>query len=85
MPGYLSRLGSNNSGLNDTSGRGFPDIPAYSVDFQTVLNGTATSDVGTSCSTPTWASAVALLNDKLVTASMPLYSHIFTLLTNTVE
>ncbi|CCM03030.1 uncharacterized protein FIBRA_05147 [Fibroporia radiculosa] len=68
---YLSQLGSTNSGLYNASGRGFPDVSAQGVDFFISLNGNFYTLSGTSCSTPTFASVIALLNDQLVAAGKP--------------
>ncbi|OSX61672.1 hypothetical protein POSPLADRAFT_1143941 [Postia placenta MAD-698-R-SB12] len=68
---YLSLLGSNDSGLYNASGRGYPDVSAYSVAFDVIVDGEVNTEVGTSCSAPTWASVVALLNDRLVSAGKP--------------
>lgn len=68
---YLSLLGSNDSGLYNASGRGYPDVSAYSVGFDVIVDGEVNTEVGTSCSAPTWASVIALLNDRLVSAGKP--------------
>lgn len=61
--GYLELLGSNDTGLYNTSGRGFPDISAFGVEYATIVNGAYQGATGTSCSTPMWASVIALLNE----------------------
>ncbi|CCL99683.1 uncharacterized protein FIBRA_01704 [Fibroporia radiculosa] len=68
---YLSILGSNNTGLYNASGRGFPDISAYGVNFETIGMGDLLLASGTSCAAPTFASIVALLNDRLLAAGKP--------------
>ncbi|GBE83937.1 Tripeptidyl-peptidase SED2 [Sparassis crispa] len=70
---YLSILGNNESGLYNASGRGFPDVSAYSSGFLITLDGEDDPRpvCGTSCSTPTWASIIALLNDALVGEGRP--------------
>jgi len=70
---YLARLGTNDSGLYNHSGRGYPDISAYGVGFEVVRvdDGTILEIDGTSCSAPTSASVVALLNDQLLAAGKP--------------
>ncbi|EJT98782.1 subtilisin-like protein [Dacryopinax primogenitus] len=70
---YLSWLGSDLEGWYNASGRGFPDVAAQGDRFQIVApayltvkssNGTKVGLVGgTSASSPTFASVVALLND----------------------
>lgn len=65
---YLERLGSNNTGLYNTTGRGFPDVAAYAENFDVVVAGVAQKIGGTSAATPTFASVIALLNDELIQA-----------------
>lgn len=68
---YLARVGINDSGLYNGSGRGYPDIAAYGVGFEVVDDGTILEIDGTSCSAPTWASVVPLLNDQLLAVGKP--------------
>ncbi|KAL6302074.1 peptidase S8/S53 domain-containing protein [Sparassis latifolia] len=56
---YTQALGSTYGGLCNTAGRG---------NYQIVLNGGGASVVGTSASTPTFASIIALLNNELALA-----------------
>ena len=65
---YLSALGSTNSGRYDASGRGFPDVAAQGVDYEVVVDGSLEGVSGTSCASPTFASVVSLLNDRLAAA-----------------
>lgn len=65
---YLSALGSTNSGKYNASGRGFPDIAAAGHAVEIYYQGSATTVDGTSCSSPIFASIIALLNDELVAA-----------------
>ncbi|KZT71838.1 subtilisin-like protein [Daedalea quercina L-15889] len=65
---YLATIGDQNSGLYNASGRGYPDVSVYAVNFEVVLEGMSWSLSGTSCSAPTFASIVALLNDRLLAA-----------------
>lgn len=65
---YLQALGSTNEGLYNASGRGFPDVSAQGENFQIVIDSETGSVDGTSCSSPTFASVIALLNDELITA-----------------
>ncbi|KAF5384574.1 hypothetical protein D9757_007503 [Collybiopsis confluens] len=65
---YLSNLGSTYSGLYSASGRAYPDVSAQGQKYQVIVNGGVVSVGGTSCSSPTFASIVAYLNDfKLAT------------------
>ncbi|RPD54221.1 family S53 protease [Lentinus tigrinus ALCF2SS1-7] len=68
---YFGQLGSTNAGLFNTSGRGFPDISAQSVNFFTWIADELFFVLGTSASTPTWASVIALLNDARLNAGKP--------------
>lgn len=52
--------------LFNATGRGIPDVAAVGVDFPIIVNGATMSVAGTSCSTPTFAGIVALLNDARV-------------------
>ena len=68
VEGYLDALGSTNDGLFNRTGRAFPDVSAQSVNFITRINGSFGLVEGTSASTPTFASVVALLNDARLSA-----------------
>lgn len=63
---YLQQLGNTNAGLFNTTGRGFPDVAYQGVDFNIVVNGEGTTVDGTSCSAPSFASSVALINANLL-------------------
>ncbi|KAJ7490723.1 family S53 protease [Mycena latifolia] len=65
---YLKAQGTTNQGLFNASGRGYPDVSAQGENVQIVLSGGTTPVFGTSCSTPIFASIVALLNDQLIAA-----------------
>ncbi|KAH8111226.1 family S53 protease [Phellopilus nigrolimitatus] len=65
---YLKDLGSTNDGLFNPSGRGFPDISAQGTNVIIVQNGGDQPVQGTSCSSPIFASVIALLNDDLIAA-----------------
>lgn len=68
---YLATIGSVDSELYNRSGRGIPDVSAYAVDFDVVINGNVVPINGTSAATPTFASIIALLNDQLISAGKP--------------
>ncbi|KAI8970637.1 family S53 protease-like protein [Trametes punicea] len=66
---YLTMLATSTQanatlGRFNATGRGFPDVSAKADDFRVWENGTA-SLFGTSAASPTFASVVALLNDRL--------------------
>ncbi|TFK80828.1 family S53 protease-like protein [Polyporus arcularius HHB13444] len=68
---YLTNLGSTYSGLYNTSGRGFPDVAAQGTNFVVNVAGQLFLVGGTSASSPTFASIVALANDHLLNAGKP--------------
>ncbi|EJF62034.1 subtilisin-like protein [Dichomitus squalens LYAD-421 SS1] len=67
---YLATHGSKNAGRFNASGRAFPDIAAKADHF-VVLEPDVFSFTGTSAASPTVASIVALLNDRLLNAGKP--------------
>lgn len=87
---YLDYLGDANAGLYNASGRAFPDVAAYSVNFDVIYGGAEGPINGTSCSGPTFASIISLLNDELIAAGRPvlgflnpwLYSNVSATLTD---
>ena len=60
---YVVSLGSTYKGYYNPSGRGYPDVALVSEPFQIIINGGVTSVLGTSCSSPSWAALVSVLND----------------------
>ena len=67
---YLALHGHTNAGRFNVSGRGFPDIAAKADDF-IILEPVVNPIYGTSASSPTVASIVALLNDHLLNKRRP--------------
>ncbi|KAJ7202151.1 peptidase S8/S53 domain-containing protein [Mycena pura] len=65
---YIASLKGQYDGLFNTSGRGFPDVAAKSVNFEIIPTSHVTLLSGTSASTPVFASVIALLNDELISA-----------------
>ncbi|KAJ7465224.1 family S53 protease-like protein [Mycena latifolia] len=65
---YLTALGTTNSGKFTPTGRAFPDVSTQGVDFDIVSGGTLEGVSGTSCSSPTFASVIGLVNDRLIAA-----------------
>lgn len=65
VTGYLTKFGTNlpDPSLYNATGRGFPDISALGTQFQVVQGGFTQSVAGTSCSAPTMAGVISLLND----------------------
>ncbi|KAJ6516949.1 family S53 protease-like protein [Mycena vitilis] len=68
---YLTTIGTTNSGKFNRTGRGFPDVAAQGVNFEIAWDAETGTVDGTSCSSPTFASIIALLNDQLVAAGKP--------------
>jgi tripeptidyl-peptidase-1 len=68
---YLTALGTTNSGKFNKAGRAYPDVSTQGVDFQIVDGGQTGGVDGTSCSSPTFASVIGLINDKLIAAGKP--------------
>jgi len=60
---YLEAIGDANSNLFNASGRAYPDVAAQGENFQIVVGGEVEGVEGTSCSSPTFAGIIALLND----------------------
>lgn len=65
---FLSGLGSTYSGKYNASGRAFPDVAAIGDNVEIVYQGSTGLVGGTSCSSPIFASIIALLNDELESA-----------------
>lgn len=68
VDGYLKALGSTNAGRYNVSGRGYPDVSVHGTNFAISVNRTVRTVGGTSASAPTFASIVALVNDRLIGA-----------------
>ena len=71
VPEYVKDIGNEFAGLYNPNGRGYPDIAAQGYHFITVWNGTIVPLDGTSCSTPTAAAIISLVNDALLAANKP--------------
>ncbi|KAF8259525.1 subtilisin-like protein [Lactarius quietus] len=63
---FLRQLGNQYDGLYNAAGRGIPDISAQGLKFPMISNGEGFYMSGTSCSTPTVAGIISLLNDYLL-------------------
>lgn len=66
VSGYLATIGSEFAELYNKSGRAYPDIAAYGVNYTIIWNGTLRLVDGTSAATPTIAAILSLLNDALI-------------------
>ena len=65
---YIKAIGDTNKGLFNASGRAYPDVSTQGVNFLVQVAGQAQSVQGTSASAPTFASIIALLNDRRIGA-----------------
>lgn len=68
---YLEALGTQHEGLYNRLGRAIPDVSAMAYHFTVLWNGTGHMQDGTSASTPTVASIIALVNDALLADGRP--------------
>lgn len=68
VQGYLKTLGTENAGLYNTTGRAYPDVAAQGSRYKIYVGGKYYAVSGTSASTPTMASIIALLNDARLKA-----------------
>lgn len=57
--------------MYNASGRGFPDVAAFALNYRIAYQGRLSSVGGTSAATPVFASIVALLNDYLASQGKP--------------
>ena len=65
---YIHALNGTNAGLYNASGRAYPDVAAYGWDYEIIADGEVICISGTSAAAPTFASVIALLNDRLLAA-----------------
>ncbi|KAJ6153646.1 hypothetical protein N7470_006605 [Penicillium chermesinum] len=65
---YLTKLGDQWAGLFNPKGRAFPDVAAQGQNYAIYEKGRLGSVDGTSCSAPTFAGVIALLNDARIEA-----------------
>ncbi|KAH9172353.1 subtilisin-like protein [Lactarius sanguifluus] len=68
---FLERQGTQHAGLYNPEGRGIPDLAAQALRFPIFLENAGFLVEGTSCSTPTVAGIISLLNDYLITNGRP--------------
>ncbi|EGX88742.1 tripeptidyl-peptidase 1 precursor [Cordyceps militaris CM01] len=66
VKGYVAQLNSSTKASFNASGRAYPDIAALYTNFPLFRGSRQGTSGGTSASTPTTASIIALLNDYLV-------------------
>ncbi|KAJ7457652.1 peptidase S8/S53 domain-containing protein [Mycena galericulata] len=65
---YLTALGTTNAGKFTPTGRAYPDVSSQGVDFDIENGGKLEGVSGTSCSSPSFASVIGLINDRLIAA-----------------
>ena len=68
---YFDVLGDEYAGRYNQSGRGFPDVAAQGQNFVIVVEGEFYLVSGTSASSPTFASVVAMVNDVRLQQGRP--------------
>ncbi|KAI0261740.1 family S53 protease [Gloeopeniophorella convolvens] len=68
---YLAGIGDLNTGLFNPSGRAFPDISLAGQNFEIAWQQEFFLVDGTSCSTPSLASFISLINDRSIAAGQP--------------
>jgi tripeptidyl-peptidase-1 len=71
ISGYLATLSLDFPGVFNRSGRGYPDVALQGNNFEVVISNTTFGIGGTSASAPTFASIIALINDRLLAAGKP--------------
>jgi tripeptidyl-peptidase-1 len=68
---FLKTVPTNFKGVFNKAGRGYPDVAVQGWNFEIVSGGVTGLVGGTSASSPTFASIIALINDRLVAAGKP--------------
>lgn len=68
---YLTALGDTNNGKFNRTSRAFPDVSAVGIDLAVAFQNQFFTVDGTSCSTPIFASLIALINDNLTASGAP--------------
>jgi tripeptidyl-peptidase-1 len=71
VAGFLDTVPSDFVGTFNRTGRGYPDVATQGWNFEMVADGKVVLEGGTSASSPTFASIVALINDRLIAAGKP--------------
>ncbi|KAH8979555.1 subtilisin-like protein [Lactarius hatsudake] len=71
VPTFLLNFGSQYNGLYNPGGRGIPDIALQAMSYPIVFKDNPRVVGGTSCSTPTAAGIISLLNDYRISNGRP--------------
>ena len=68
---FLQSIPQDFAGIFNHSGRGYPDVATQGVNFGIIFQEASQLVSGASASAPTFASIIALINDRLVEAEKP--------------
>ncbi|KAJ6467921.1 subtilisin-like protein [Mycena sanguinolenta] len=71
VAGFLEKIPADFAGTFNKTGRGYPDVSTQGWNFEMVNQGEVVLEGGTSASSPTFASIIALINDRLIAAQKP--------------
>ncbi|KAJ7799257.1 subtilisin-like protein [Mycena olivaceomarginata] len=72
VSGFLETVPGDFAGIFNKTGRGYPDVSLQGWNFEMVAAGEVTNlGGGTSASAPTFASIIALINDRLLAENKP--------------
>ncbi|KAJ7333462.1 subtilisin-like protein [Mycena albidolilacea] len=72
VDGFLDTIPGDFAGIFNKAGRGYPDASLQGLGFEMVSGGEVTNlGGGTSASAPTFASIIALINDRLLAENKP--------------
>ncbi|KAJ6506553.1 family S53 protease-like protein [Mycena sanguinolenta] len=71
VSGFLEQLPTGFPGVFNSNGRGYPDVSLQGLSFDIVIDGEPTTESGTLASTPSFASIISLINDRLIAANQP--------------
>jgi tripeptidyl-peptidase-1 len=72
VSGFLETVPGDFPGIFNKTGRGYPDVSLQGWNFEMVAAGEVTNlGGGTSASAPTFASIIALINDRLLAENKP--------------
>lgn len=81
---YLKNKGIPSDSHFNAGGRAYPDVSAFAVDFMVVSSGLPLPVDGTSCSAPTTAGIISLLNDIRLNSGKPTLGFMNPLLYQTI-
>ncbi|KAJ7077034.1 peptidase S8/S53 domain-containing protein [Mycena epipterygia] len=71
IAGFLQTVPADFDGTFNKTGRDYPDVSTQGWNFQMVADNQVILEGGTSASSPTFASIIALINDRLLAAGKP--------------